>query len=204
MKINGIKAPCTIVLAVINIIVFFVLTSRGMTEDGGFMLEQGAMYVPYIVEQGEYYRLFTSMFMHFGFEHLLNNMVMLFVIGWNLEQETGKIKFLMIYVLSGFCGNVLSAHHDIYTHDFSVSAGASGAIFGIIGALLYVAIRNKGRIRDISGRSLIFMVALSLYFGFLSGGIDNFAHIGGLLSGFVLAVILYRKPQGEYGRSFRD
>lgn len=204
MKVNKIKAPCTILLAVSNIIVFFVLTSRGMTEEGEFLLKQGAMYVPYVVERGEYYRLFISMFMHFGFEHLLNNMVMLLVIGWNLEQETGKIKFLMIYVLSGFCGNVLSAYHDIHIHEFSVSAGASGAIFGIIGALLYVVIRNKGRVRDISGRSLIFMVALSLYFGFLNGGVDNYAHIGGLLSGFVLAVILYRKGQGEYGRASRD
>ena len=68
MKVNRIKAPCTIVLAVINIIVFFVLTSQGMTEDGGFMLEHGAMYVPDVVDRGEYYRLFTSMFMHFGFE----------------------------------------------------------------------------------------------------------------------------------------
>ena len=67
MKVNRIKAPCTIVLAVINIIVFFVLTSQGMTEDGGFMLEHGAMYVPDVVDRGEYYRLFTSMFMHFGF-----------------------------------------------------------------------------------------------------------------------------------------
>ncbi len=130
-------------------------------------------------------------------------MTMLFVIGWNLEQETGKIKFLMIYVLSGFCGNVLSACHDIGVHDFSVSAGASGAIFGIIGALLYIAIRNKGRIRDISSRGLVFMVALSLYFGFISGGVDNYAHIGGLLSGFVFGVILYRKGQGEYRADFR-
>ncbi len=65
MRINRIKAPCTVVLAAVNIIAFIVLTSRGMTEDGGFMLEHGAMYVPYIAERGEYYRLFTIMFMHF-------------------------------------------------------------------------------------------------------------------------------------------
>ena len=81
---------------------------------------------------------------------------------------------------------------------FAVSAGASGAIFGIVGALLYVAIRNRGRIGDVSGRGLAFMVILSLYYGFTSGGVDNFAHIGGLLSGFILSVLLYWKRQRKY------
>ena len=187
------KAPCTILIAAINVIVFFVLSFQGMTEDGAFMLKHGAMYVPLMIAQGEYYRLFTSMFLHFGFDHLLNNMVMLVLIGWNLEIEIGKIKFLLIYILSGLGGNILSAWWDIQTGEYAVSAGASGAIFGLIGALLYVAIRNRGRIGDISGKGIIFMIILSLYYGFTSTGVDNMAHIGGVLSGFLLSILLYWK-----------
>lgn len=198
MRQSNSKALCTIILAAVNIIVFFVLSFQGMTEDGAFMLEQGAMYVPSIIYGGEYYRLVTSMFMHFGFQHLLNNMIMLLAIGWNLEREIGKIKFTLIYFLSGLCGSILSAMADIYTQEFAVSAGASGAIFGITGALIYIALYNHGRVGNVYGRGLVFSVALSLYLGFTSGGVDNLAHIGGLLSGFLLAVILYRKRQSEY------
>jgi len=87
----------------------------------------------------------------------------------------------------------LSAYGDIMTGEFAVSAGASGAVFGILGALLYVAIRNKGRIGTVSGRGLLFMIGLSLYYGFTSSGVDNLAHIGGLIAGFVFAVLLYWK-----------
>lgn len=187
------KAIITIILAAVNILIFFLLSFGGMTEDAEYMLGHGAMYVPYMVERGEYYRLFTSMFLHFGFEHLMNNMVMLAVIGWNLELEIGRLKFLIIYFASGIFGNLLSAYWDIHMNEYVVSAGASGAIFGIIGALLYVVIRNRGRIGDISGRGLLFMVVLSLYFGFSSEGVDNFAHVGGIISGFLLAIVLYRK-----------
>ena len=138
------------------------------------------------------------MFMHFGFEHLVNNMVMLLVIGFTLEREIGTIKFLIIYLFSGLGGNLLSAVWDMMSGSFAVSAGASGAVFGIVGALLYVAIRNRGRIGDVSGRGLAFMVILSLYYGFTSGGVDNFAHIGGLLSGFILSTLLYWKRQRKY------
>lgn len=204
MRADKKTAPCTILLAAVNVIVFFYLTFQGMTEDGAFMLEHGAMYVPYVLGKGEYYRLFSSMFMHFGFEHLVNNMVMLLVIGFTLEREIGTIKFLIIYLLSGLGGNILSAVWDVMSESFAVSAGASGAIFGIVGALLYVAIRNHGRIGEMSGRGLVFMVILSLYYGFTSGGVDNFAHIGGLLSGFILSVLLYWKRQRKYSRYIGD
>lgn len=189
------KAFCTIALVAVNVLIFFILTSKGMTEDAEFMLGHGAMYVPYIIDHGEYYRLYTSMFLHFGFDHLINNMVMLLAIGWNLECEIGTIKFAIIYFLSGLSGNVISAFWDIQTGDFAVSAGASGAIFGIVGAILYVAIRNRGCVGTITERGVLIMIALSLYYGFSSGGVDNMAHIGGVLSGFILAVILYRKKQ---------
>lgn len=187
------KQKCTILLIAINVVVFFILSFQGMTEDAEFMLNHGAMYVPYMLEGEEYYRLITSMFMHFGFDHLVNNMVMLGAIGWNLEYEVGKIKFLIIYFGSGLCGNILSAMGDIMVGEYAVSAGASGAVFGITGALLYVAIRNRGRVGTVTGRGLVMMIVLSLYYGFTSSGVDNLAHLGGLISGFVLGVLLYWK-----------
>ena len=182
-----------ILLIVINVVIFFALSFQGMTEDVLFMLEKGAMYMPYVLEYGEYYRLVTSIFMHFGFEHLLNNMISLGFLGWQLEQEVGKIKFLLIYFISGIAGNVLSGVWEIATGEYVVSAGASGAVFGIIGALLYIAMRNHGRIGDVSGRGLLFMVVLTLYHGFTSTGVDNMAHIGGFVSGFILGILLYWK-----------
>lgn len=198
MKKNKIKAPCTVALITVNVIVFLFLSFRGMTEDGMFLLEHGAMYVPYMIEKGEYYRIFTSMFLHFGFDHLLNNMVILAAIGWNLEYEIGQLKFVILYLFSGLGGNLLSAYWDIRVGDYAISAGASGAIFGVIGALLYIAIRNRGRIGDISGKGLVFMIILSLYYGYSSGGVDNMAHIGGLIAGFLLSVFLYRKKNRKF------
>lgn len=187
------KPVCTISLVVINVFIFLVLSFLGRTEDAGFMLEHGAMYTPYIIGYGEYYRIFTAMFLHFGFEHLFNNMLTLFIVGQTLEAEVGKWKFLIIYFISGICGGLLSLLQDIVTGQNAVAAGASGAIFGLIGAVLYIAIRRRGRVGNISGRGLLIMTILSLYLGYTEGGIDNFAHIGGLIGGIILAFLLYRE-----------
>ena len=189
------EAICTVVLIVINIAVFFILTLFGDTEDAVFMLQHGAMYEPYIVEGHEYYRMFTCLFLHFGITHLLNNMVMLGALGWNLELEIGKVRFVIIYFASGIIGNIVSLFYDLTLEQPAVSAGASGAIFGLMGALLYVVIANRGRLGRLSGRGMLVMVILSLYFGLTSTGVDNLAHIGGLVSGFLLAVLLYRRKQ---------
>lgn len=197
-KIN-IKAPCTAVIAVINIAVFLILSFKGMTENADFMLEHGAMYVPYMLEDHQWYRMFTSMFLHFGIEHLLNNMLLLVLLGLNLEIEIGKIKYLIIYFASGMCGNILSVIWDIRSNEYFVSAGASGAIFGICGALLYVAVRNRGRVGNISGVGMVVMIAVSLNYGLTQGVVDNAAHIGGLIAGFILGVLLYWKRKGKRG-----
>ena len=189
------EAICTVALIVINVAVFFILTMFGDTEDAVFMLQHGAMYGPNIIEGHEYYRIFTCLFLHFGITHLLNNMVMLGALGWNLELEIGKVRFVIIYFASGIIGNIVSLFYDLTLEQPAVSAGASGAIFGLMGALLYVVIANRGRLGRLSGRGMLVMVILSLYFGLTSTGVDNLAHIGGLVSGFLLAVLLYRRKQ---------
>ena len=188
----------TLLLILINVVVYLYVEIHGSSYDAEYMIKMGAVYEPYIVQRHEYYRLITHFFLHFGFDHLLNNMVILAAIGWNLEYEIGQLKFVILYLFSGLGGNLLSAYWDIRVGDYAVSAGASGAIFGVIGALLYVAIRNRGRIGDISGKGLVFMIILSLYYGYSSGGVDNMAHIGGLIAGFLLSVLLYRKKNRKF------
>lgn len=182
-------------LIAINILYFLFLSFIGDTEtDIDMMIKYGAMYEPLLIEQEEYFRLLSSCFMHFGIEHLVNNMLVLFLIGDNLERALGHIKFLVLYIVSGIAGNVLSLYYHELIGDFVVSAGASGAVFGISGALLWVLMRNKGQLEDLSLARILLMVMMNIYIGVTSSGIDNAAHIGGLIGGFILSVLFYRLP----------
>lgn len=185
---------------VINVLVFFLLSLRGDTESGYFMLQYGAMYEPLVTEGHEYYRLITSLFLHFGIQHLLNNMVMLGALGYQLENEIGRIKFLLIYFISGIGGNLCSLYWNVSHGEQVISAGASGAIFGLMGALLYIVAVNRGRLGRLSGRGMLIMVALSLYFGLTSSGVDNSAHIGGLIWGILITVLLYRRKRMDHSQ----
>lgn len=172
---------------------FVVLSFLGDTQSSQFMYEHGASFAPAVMENGEYYRLFTSMFLHFDFSHLMNNMIMLGALGTSIEPELGSIKLLVVYLLSGLGGNLLSLGANWTNGTLVVSAGASGAIFGLMGALVWLVIKNRGGYGRIYGRRVYLMVGLSLYYGFASTGVDNYAHVGGLICGFLLAICLYRK-----------
>ena len=185
------KEPVTFILILINVLVFLVSDLTGYSQDVMHMLDLGAAYTPLITEGGEVYRLFTSMFLHFGIAHLLNNMLVLFVLGSRLERAAGKIRFLVIYLLGGVAGNVISLLLELDSGDYSVSAGASGAVFAVMGAMIYIVVRNRGWLEDLSWRQIVVMALFSLYFGFASSGGDNAAHVGGLISGGILEVILY-------------
>ena len=191
---------CTTGLIVINVLVFFLLSLRGDTESGYFMLQYGAMYEPLVTEGHEYYRLITSLFLHFGIQHLLNNMVMLGALGYQLENEIGRIRFLLIYFISGIGGNLCSLYWNVSHGEQIISAGASGAIFGLMGALLYIVAVNRGRLGRLSGRGMLIMVALSLYFGLTSSGVDNSAHVGGLICGILITVLLYRRKRMDHSQ----
>lgn len=191
------KNKVTIILCAINCLVFIGLTCFGMTEDASFMLQHGAMYVPYFIDNQEYYRIFTSMFLHFGIEHLGSNMLLLMIIGSPTEEELGFLKYLSIYLFSGLAGNALSLFGDIISNSYSISAGASGAVYGVLGALLWIVVKNRGRVQTITTGGLLFVIGFSIYNGISSTGVDNLAHIGGLVFGFILSVILYRKANEE-------
>lgn len=180
-------------LIAINCIVFLVLEFMGQTESAVFMMEHGAVYPTYILVNGEYWRLFTATFMHFGFQHLLNNMVMLGAAGQILERALGKVKFLILYLVAGIGGCALSYGEMLYSGEYAVSAGASGSVFGIIGALAWILIVHKGHYETLTGKGMVMMILLSLYYGASTGDVDNWGHIGGLLMGFVLCIIFYRR-----------
>lgn len=192
------KSYVTGILIAVNVIYFLYLEIAGSSEDILFMLNHGAMYAPAVLIGKEYYRLLTAMFMHFGIDHIINNMIVLFALGDNLERALGHIKYLIFYLICGIGSNAISMILS-GVESGAVSAGASGAIFGVVGGLLYAVSVNRGRLEDLSTRQLVVMIALSLYLGFTESGVDNVAHISGLLLGIIFGIVLYRKPK-RYGK----
>ena len=187
------QAPVNHTIILLNILVFLLVEFTGSWEDVNHMLKWGAAGTLDIMQQHEYYRLFTAMFLHFGIQHLGNNMLVLLFIGDCLERNLGKIRYGLLYLLGGAGANLLSLFHELYSKEYVVSAGASGAVFAVIGGLLYIVIRNKGHIENFSSRQLLILAFLSLYHGLTSTGVNNIAHLGGLLCGFLLGILFYHK-----------
>ena len=187
---------CNKILVVVNIVIFLILDMIGDPADAMFMYKHGAMYPDAVLQDGEWYRLIAANFMHFNIRHVGNNMLILFFLGDNLERALGHIKYVILYLCSGLAGSLISLGYMAYSQKYAVSAGASGAVFGVTGALIYVLICNRGKLEDLTAGRMIFMAILSLYQGFAAEGTDNFAHLGGLISGILLAMMLYRKKTG--------
>ncbi|MCH5266062.1 MAG: rhomboid family intramembrane serine protease [Lachnospiraceae bacterium] len=193
-KIPGI----TIILVIINVLVYAYVEWNGSSYDTEYMIKMGALWEPLILEGHEYYRLITHFFLHFGFEHLVNNMISLLVLGYAVEQVLGKVRYIILYFLSGILAGVTSIVYNVVVgNEYTVSCGASGAIYGLTGALLMLLILgNKGRRTSEVPRYLLF-IGLSLYSGMVDTSIDNAAHIGGLITGFVICLIMTRKKRME-------
>lgn len=187
------QVPVNTAIILINIAIFLIVEFTGSSLNTQHMVNWGAAYTPWILQEHEYYRLLTCMFLHFGIRHLGNNMLVLFFVGDCLERSIGKIKYLLIYLFGGIGANIFSLGMEVYRQESVVSAGASGAVFAVIGALLYIVIRNRGRIENFTTRQLMILAALSLYHGVTSAGVDNAAHFGGLVCGFFLCVLLYHR-----------
>lgn len=194
------KAYVNAAIIAVNVIYFLYLERLGSTENTEFMVAHGAMYAPLVLEGGEYFRLLTSIFMHFGIDHIMNNMLILFIMGDNLERALGHVKYLIFYLLCGVGANIASMLINLKDYRLVVSAGASGAIFGVVGGLLYAVAVNKGHLEDLSTRQLVVLIVCTLYFGFTSTGVDNAAHIAGLVLGIVFGILMYRRPKRRRNR----
>lgn len=178
--------PVTLIIIGLNIILYLatVYYSRSLDIDILVLIDFGAK-VNELIIQGEYWRLVTSAFLHADAMHILFNMYALFALGRILEDFLGKGRYIAIYLFSALTGGLLS-----YYYTPNVSVGASGAIFGLLGAILMVAIFKKKVVNRGLLPRIAIVLMISLFSGFSSGTTDNYGHIGGLLGGLVLSFVL--------------
>ena len=186
-----IKVPyITIILVVLNLIYYVILCVVGNVEDTRFMITAGANYGPLVFEKLQIWRLITSMFMHFGVSHLISNMIYLAITGYLLEKTCGHFKFLLMYMLSGIGASLVSSAYYYVAGTNTVSAGASGAIYGLLGVFTYLTVRGMKNMRPMY---ILYRLAVTLVFvfysSFLSDDVDGAAHIGGFLFGVVIAIL---------------
>ena len=168
------KPVITYALIAINVLVFIL----SLFNDS--IIQMFAVNRFFIADLGQYYRLFTGIFLHANLLHLLFNMYALYVIGMQLESFLGKGKYLAVYLLSGLGGSMLSI---FFSNSYSV--GASGAIFGLMGSLLYFGYHYRVYLDSVVKSQIIPLIIINLLIGFTSTGIDNWAHIGGLVGGLL-------------------
>ena len=186
-------------LVIINAAVYVICLFTGNT-----LYRAGALGAYEVLVDGEYGRIIWSMFLHSGTNHILNNMLILFFLGAMIEKETGHILYALLYFLSGIGGNILSLYIKAINGDMSISVGASGAVFGLDGVLLAMVWVSDKRLENVTPVRVIMMVVLSLYNGFTAYNIDNAAHVGGLITGFLaggLVCIIQRRSRGGGGRN---
>ena len=178
----------TFILLGLNVLIFLLMELSGGSKNPDVLLSFGASYGPYI-RRGEYWRLVMPMFLHIGILHLLLNTAALFVLGRILESVYGYGRFTLLYVACGMGSSFLSM-----TLSSSVSAGASGAIFGIAGAMLATGYLHRAAVprrwRRSFGGGILPLIAINLILGYRIPGIDNWGHLGGLITGIVLSALI--------------
>ena len=185
-KISFWDYKMTVAIAVINI-ALFILTQ----VIGEKIYDVGGCRADLVLKQHQFYRLFTSNYLHYGLDHIFNNMIVFVLLGSRLEKMMGSMRYLILYTISGIAGSVVSVLYYGIIGEHAMSVGASGAIFGICGALAAIFIWRRKQLKEFDGPWIFVMIAGSLYHGFQSSGTDNAAHIGGCIAGFILAIILY-------------
>jgi rhomboid protease GluP len=192
------KTPVTYALLYICVFVY-IGTALGTDHlfgfDGPSLISLGSDFGPYTTD-GEWWRLVTAMFLHLGLIHLAFNMWALVSFGRVVERLLGSVSYALIYFVAGVGGDLVSLTWNPLVN----SVGASGAIFGLLGALIAAQVRNDGSIpinvlRPLRNSSLIF-TGCALFAGLLSGEVDNAAHLGGVATGFILGLVLSRPITG--------
>lgn len=181
------KPYLTYTIIAINLIVFALMTLAGGSTRTSILVLFGAK-VNALIIQGEYWRLFTSMFLHIGFLHLMFNLYALWALGPITEELLGRIRYLTIYIISGVMGSVAS-----FLFTDAISAGASGAIFGVLGALVVYSRRKPFLWKSGFGKNLVVIILINLSLGFFQAGIDVYAHVGGLIGGMLLTAVFSMK-----------
>ncbi len=191
------RYPLTYGIIFLNILFFLLSTPQSgniVDIDLDTLVDLGALYGPLVVLKGEWWRLLSAMFLHGGMTHILMNMVSLYIIGRGMELYFPKVAYLAIYLLSGFVGGLLS----LYMHPMSVGVGASGAIFGVFGALAGFFLAHRKRIGAYSRefmKDFAVILGLNLMLGLSISSIDMSAHIGGLFVGMLGGYMVAKYPR---------
>lgn len=175
----------SIVLVVINVLVFLICHFTG-----DLLYDMGMLDVRSVIVEGDYLRILWALFLHADVGHIFNNMLILFFLGAMIEKEVGHIWYTFFYFLSGIGGNLLSLFWKLATNNAAGSIGASGAVFGLDGVLLAMVLFSKRRMENVTPIRVFLMIFYSLYSGFTGRNVDNSAHIGGLLTGFLVGTIM--------------
>jgi rhomboid protease GluP len=194
------RTPVTYVLFGVNIFIFLLMTLAGGTENGTTLVDFGAKFNP-LIDLGEYWRFVTPLFIHIGALHIFLNSYAIWIVGPQVEKLYGASRFTMIYILSGIAGVALS----YWYHPVTISAGASGSLFGMFGALLVFGFKYRNSIPPMFqravGKGVIPVIVVNLFIGMLPG-IDNSAHVGGLIAGALLAAVIPFKKPGSITPAF--
>ncbi|QIW80654.1 rhomboid protease YqgP [Bacillus tequilensis] len=190
---NG-KPIFTYVFIALQILMFFLLERNGGSTNTETLVAFGAKENS-LIASGEWWRLLTPIVLHIGIAHLAFNTLALWSVGTAVERMYGSGRFLLIYLAAGITGSIASFVFSPYP-----SAGASGAIFGCLGALLYVALSNRKMFLRTIGTNIIVIIIINLGFGFAVSNIDNSGHIGGLIGGFFAAAALGLPKAGAFGK----
>ena len=176
----------SIILVVSNAVIFLICTFSGE-----MLYNIGEISPSSFFGEGQYYRAVSAMFLHADITHIVNNMLLLAGLGAMLEKETGHIMFLIQYLLSGLGGQAASLGYKLFAGEWYVSSiGASGAVFGLVGVLLSMALCRRKPMPSVTWQRVVIVVAYSLYSGIRAANIDNAAHIGGFISGFLLGLLM--------------
>lgn len=191
--VAGLDAPATIALVVLNVLVYLITVYQGagVSAPGGRVFDDGALVGASIYADGDWYRLLTSMFLHASLLHLAFNMLALYWLGSIVEQALGTWRYLLLYFVSGIAG---AAGALLFSSPFAVTVGASGAIFGVMGALLVLEYRATG---SFTGPALG-LIAINLALSFAIPNISWGGHLGGLVGGVLATFALVHF---QYARS---
>jgi len=182
------RSKVTFIFLAIMIVYFLFITFNGGSTNVETLLRYGALFPPFIVEFKQYYRFITSIFIHIGALHLFLNGYALYVLGPQMERLMGQKKYLLFFLLTGIGGNIAT----FFFNFTSVSAGASGSLFGLFGAFLYLAHRRKEMVTPQGRRDILRLVVINLVLTFAVSSISTTAHIGGLLMGYLLSYIFIK------------
>lgn len=186
------KRPLVIsALIIINFVILCLVNLFGSRLGLEEWLDLGAVSWMDVFDYGEYYRLFTCMFLHSGIDHIVGNMIVLYAAGEILERNIGHIRFAVVYLAGGLAASLTSCYYYYSTHQYVQSIGASGAVFAVVGALVVYLIVNKERALEIGAVRIVLFALYALYSGFANSGTDNAAHVGGLVGGSLVYLLIY-------------